>query len=283
MRAAGSIAIVLGALLAGAACSSPGGSDEGRAEPATGREPAAARPLVLATTTSTYDTGLLDHLVPIFEQQTGLTVKTVAVGTGQALELGRRGEADVLLVHAPTKEIEFVSSGHGKNRRAVMHNDFVIVGPGDDPAKVRDGRDAAAALRAVSKAGATWISRGDRSGTHTKEQELWRAAGVVPAGEWFVETGQGMGASLRITDERRGYTLSDRGTFIATAKLGLEVLVEGDPRLFNPYHVIEVVGPKVNRRGAASLADFFVERGTQEAIRDFELKGRQLFAPDALK
>lgn len=241
------------------------------------------RPVVLATTTSTYDTGLLDHLIPRFEKETGLTVKTVAVGTGQALELGRRGEADVLLVHAPVKEQAFVDGGHGKNRKPVMHNDFVIVGPGDDPAGVLGGRDAAAALGALSAARATWISRGDSSGTHTRETELWRAAGIEPSGAWYVETGQGMGASLRIAAERRGYTLSDRGTFIATAKLELEVLVEGDPILFNPYHVIEVTGPNVNAAGAAALAGFFVERQTQEAIGEFEFKGQQLFTPDALR
>ena len=238
---------------------------------------------MLATTTSTYDTGLLDHLIPRFEKETGLTVKTVAVGTGQALELGRRGEADVLLVHAPAKEQAFIEGGHGRNRRPVMHNDFVIVGPREDPAEIRGGRDAAAALTTLSSARAIWISRGDRSGTHTKETELWRAAGVEPAGAWYVETGQGMGATLRIANERRGYTLSDRGTFIATAKLELEIVVEGDSRLFNPYHVIEVVGPNVNAEGAAALAGFFVEPRTQRAIRDFELKGRQLFAPDALE
>jgi tungstate transport system substrate-binding protein len=254
-----------------AACSSGSGGGE--------RE----RPVVLATTTSTYDTGLLDHLIPEFEERTALTVKTVAVGTGQALELGRRGEADALLVHAPALEQAFVADGHGRNRRPVMHNDFVVVGPRGDPAGIRGGRDAPAALKAIAGAGATWISRADRSGTHTKEVELWKAAGIDPAGAWYVETGQGMGASLRVASERQGYTLGDRGTFVATANLELEVLVEGDPALFNPYHVIEVVGPNVNARGAAALAGFLVERTTQEAIGDFRFQGRQLFAPDALE
>jgi tungstate transport system substrate-binding protein len=256
------------------ACSS-GSGPAGDAQP--------ARPIVLATTTSTYDTGLLDQLIPRFEKCTGARVKTVAVGTGQALELGRRGEADVLLVHAPAKEIDFVEAGHGRNRRPVMHNDFVIVGPGADPAGIREGRDATAALKKLSSAQAIWISRADKSGTHTKEIELWRAVEIEPAGDWYVETGQGMGASLRIASERQGHVLSDRGTFIATENLSLEVLVEGDERLFNPYHVIEVVGPSVNAEGAAALAGFFVERETQEAIRDFEFNGRQLFAPDALR
>lgn len=271
------LALALCTAAACGACSS-GGSPTGESQPA---QP--ARPIVLATTTSTYDTGLLDHLIPRFEKRSGAKVKTVAVGTGQALELGRRGEADVLLVHAPSKELEFVEGGHGERRRPVMHNDFVIVGPTEDPAGIRGGRDAASALKALSAARALWISRGDRSGTHTKEIELWRAAGVQPTGDWYVETGQGMGASLRIANERRGYALSDRGTFIATAKLELELLVEGDPRLFNPYHVIEVVGPRVNAEGATALAGFFVERETQAAIRDFEFNGQQLFTPDALK
>jgi tungstate transport system substrate-binding protein len=273
MKAPGWIAIVVLVVAGGIACAS--NTDQ--------EEPKPKRPVVLATTTSTYDTGLLDHLVPQFEKKTGMTVKTVAVGTGQALELGRRGEADVLLVHAPAKEQAFVEAGHGRNRRPVMHNDFVVVGPSRDPAEIRGSADAAAALKTLGAARATWISRGDRSGTHTKEQELWRTAGVDPDGDWYVETGQGMGATLRIADERRGYTLSDRGTFIATAKLELEVLVEGDPRLFNPYHVIEVIGPNVNTVGAAALAGFFVERETQEAIRDYRLGGRQLFTPDAEK
>ncbi|MBW2276399.1 MAG: substrate-binding domain-containing protein [Deltaproteobacteria bacterium] len=265
--------LVAWTVVVGVSCSSGTGPGDQRSE----------RPVVLATTTSTHDTGLLDNLIPKFEEQTGLIVKTVAVGTGQALELGRRGEADVLLVHAPSAEKTFIDDGHGKNRRAVMHNDFVVVGPGGDPARLRGVRDAAAALKTLSVAQATWVSRGDRSGTHTKETELWMAAGVEPAGAWYVETGQGMGASLRIASERRGYTLSDRGSFIATANLELELLLEGDPRLFNPYHVVEVVGPNVNAKGAAALAGFFVERETQEAIRDFKFHGRQLFTPDALE
>lgn len=268
------LAVVVCAALVGGACS-PGGNPAGDPQP--------ARPVVLATTTSTYDTGLLDHLIPRFEKRTGAQVKTVAVGTGQALELGRRGEADVLLVHAPAKELEFVEAGHGKNRRTVMHNDFVIVGPRGDPAGIRGGRDTSIALRALSAGVSIWVSRGDKSGTHTKEIELWRAAGVEPAGDWYIETGQGMGASLRITSERQGYTLSDRGTFIATKNLNLEVLVEGDERLFNPYHVIEVVGPNVNADSAAALAGFFVDQETQQAIRDFQYRGRRLFAPDALR
>lgn len=265
--------------LCGCSASPPEGEETADQEAVAERS---GRPVVLATTTSTYDTGLLDHLVPGFQRATGLTVKTVAVGTGQALEMGRRGEADVLLVHAPTKELEFVAAGHGRGRRPVMHNDFVIVGPREDPAEIRGGADAAAALQAISRASARWVSRSDRSGTHTKELDLWRAAGIEPAGAWYAETGQGMGATLRIASEQRAYALSDRGTFIATENLALEVLAEGDPRLHNPYHVIEVVGAEVNASGASKLAGFFVERGTQEAIRDFRFHGRELFTPDAI-
>jgi len=277
--------VVCASVLVVAACSSGGDTAQSASEPSARARPIgpSPRPVVLATTTSTYDTGLLDHLIPGFEKRSGLTVKTVAVGTGQALELGRRGEADVLLVHAPKEELEFVEAGHGRNRRAVMHNDFVVVGPPGDPAGIRGGRDAAAALGAVARAAAPFVSRADRSGTHTKEHELWQAAGVEPAGAWYAETGQGMGATLRVASEREAYSLSDRGTFIATENLELEVLVEGDPRLFNPYHVIEVVGADVNAEGAAALAGFFVEQGAQEAIRGFEFHGKPLFVPDALE
>jgi tungstate transport system substrate-binding protein len=239
-------------------------------------------PVILATTTSTYDSGLLDSIVPDFKKKTGLTVKTVAVGTGQALELGRRGEADVLLVHAPKVEEAFVAKGHGKNRRPVMHNDFVLVGPKDDPAKIRGMKNAALALVAITKAGVTWASRGDLSGTHHKEKELWEAAGIQPTGSWFMETGQGMGATLRLADEKRAYTISDRGTFLSVDNISLEVLVEGDERLFNPYHVIEVVHTNANKEGGKILAAFFVEPDTQKKIGAFKSKGFNLFKPDAL-
>jgi tungstate transport system substrate-binding protein len=267
------IARVLFATVWVAACSS--GSADGQASP--------DRAVVLATTTSTEDTGLLDRLIPQFEGRSGLTVKTVAVGTGQALEMGRRGEADVLLVHAPARELEFVKNGHGRNRRAVMHNDFVIVGPAADPAGIGGGRDAAAAFRQLAEKRAAFVSRGDGSGTHTKEQALFAAAGVEAAGDWYIEAGQGMGATLRIADGKRAYTLTDRSTLLATANLELQVLVEGDSELENPYHVIEVVGARVNSVGAAALARFFVAQEAQGAIAGFKLEGRQLFVPDALE
>ncbi len=242
-----------------------------------------SKPVVLATTTSTLDSGLLDAIIPSFVKDTGIQVQTVAVGTGQALELGRRGEADVLLVHAPALEKKFVADGHGKKRRPVMHNDFVIVGPQTDNAGVKGTGDAAAALQAIQGKGARWISRGDKSGTHHKEKFLWTEAKIEPAGEWFMESGQGMGATLRIANEKEAYTLTDRGTFLSQKNISLVVLSEGDTRLFNPYHVIEVVGPKVNAAGAKKLADFFVTKETQNKIGSFQSKGEKLFTPDALE
>jgi tungstate transport system substrate-binding protein len=249
--------------------------------PAPAPAPVASRLVILATTTSTADTGLLDVLRPLFEKDSGLRLKAVAVGTGQALELGRRGEADVLLVHAPEQELEFVAAGHGRNRRAVMHNDFVIVGPRADPAGIAGGRDAAAALARIAQGRHPWVSRGDRSGTHTRELALWKAAGVAPGGDWYAETGQGQGATLRVASERLAYTLSDRSTFLATANLDLIVAVEGDDGLLNRYHVIEVVGPKVNTAGGAAFAGFLVSPEAQAAIGAFEARGHRLFSPDA--
>ncbi len=240
------------------------------------------RPVVLATTTSTHDSGLLDYIIPDFEKQTGYQVKIIAVGTGQALEMGRRGEADVLLVHAPAKEKDFVAKGSGKNRRAVMHNDFVIVGSGDDPAGIGSGQDAVEALQKVAAAEAEWISRSDNSGTHSKEKALFKEAGIAPSDKWVIETGQGMGASLQIASERKAYILTDRGTFLATSNLNLKVMVEGDKRLFNPYHVMEVKGDKVNKEGSLELAAFFLNKKVQQKIGSFTRHGRQLFVPDAL-
>jgi tungstate transport system substrate-binding protein len=224
---------------------------------------------------------LLDHLIPLFEKKSGIQVKTVAVGTGQALELGRLGEADVLLVHAPSRERKIVAEGKAANRRAVMHNDFVILGPAADPAGLAGEKDAAAALATIAEKQVAWVSRADDSGTHTKERALWQAAGVAPGGPWFAETGQGMGASLRIASEKKAHILSDRGTFLATDNLELVVLVEGDQRLFNPYHVLEVVGPRVNNDAARALADFFVSAEAQQAIADYRVAGQRLFTPDA--
>ena len=255
---------------------------------AAGSAAAQSRTIVLSTTTSTQDSGLLDMLVPRFERQTGYTVKTISVGTGQALALAARGEADVVLVHAPALEKKYLE-GKLTNRRLVMYNDFVVVGPERDPAGIRGERRAVAALAKIAAAGARFVSRGDRSGTHLLEQALWRQAGVTPAASWYIESGQGMGATLGIADDRRAYTLTDRATLLAFGRrVALEVLVEGDRALFNVYSVLEVPasnGPRVNVAGGKAFADFMVSPETQEAIRAFgaDKFGRALFAPLAGK
>ena len=247
------------------------------------------RPLILATTTSTQDSGLLDVLVPAFGNEADRQVKTVAVGSGEAIELGSRGEADVLLVHSPDDEEEFMASGKGGTRRLVMHNDFVVVGPPDDPAGIR-GMSSTAALERIAQNGeAPFISRGDDSGTHALELKLWDEAGVRPAGSWYQETGQGMGATLRIADQKRAYTVADRGTYLSTEdSTDLDVLVTGEPRLLNVYHVIDVdpgAGPRVNAAGGRAFADWIVSPAAQRMIGAFGRKefGRPLFVPDAGK
>jgi tungstate transport system substrate-binding protein len=234
---------------------------------------ASAASLTLATTTSTQDSGLLDALLPEFEKETGIRVKVVAVGTGQALVLGQRGDADVLLVHARAAEEAFVAQGYGVDRRDVMYNDFVLVGPAADPAGVRGTRTAAAALTQIAGRQATFVSRGDESGTHKKEQELWRAAALQPAGDWYLRAGAGMGEALRIASERGAYTLADRATFLAQRKgLQLTLLLEGDRALFNPYGVI-AVNPKrvpgVNYAGARRFIQFLMSPPAQRLIADF--------------
>ena len=252
--------------------------------------PAAAQgALILATTTSTQDSGLLDVLVPMFQKRTGVSVKTIAVGSGQALAMGRKGEADVLLVHSPEAERAFMAEGAGLRRRLVMHNDFVLLGPAADPAGLR-GKAAPAAFRALAAGSVPFVSRGDQSGTHAAEKKLWKAAGVDPSGRpWYLETGQGMGQTLNIAAEKKACTLSDRGTWLAMRTfLGLAVLVEGDPALANVYHVIELDParwPRVNAGAAQAFADFLVGAQAQEAIRTFgaDRYGAPLFYPDAGK
>ena len=246
------------------------------------------RPVILATTTSTQDSGLLDVLVPRFEKQSGIPVKTVAVGTGQALALGARGEADVVLCHAPDLEKKYVEDGSMIHRRLVMHNDFVIVGPKADPAHVRGVTHAVEAFRKIGGAQATFVSRGDNSGTDILEKKLWKLAAIEPKGAaWVLEAGQGMGATLTIASEKRAYTLSDRGTFLAQrARLELEVLAERDVSLLNVYHVMEVNPekfPKVNHAGGEAFADFLVSSDAQDIVRTFgkEKFGQPLFTPDA--
>jgi len=249
--------------------------------------PPAGKILILATTTSTQDSGLLDELIPRFEKQTGYAVKTIAVGSGQAIAMGRRGEADVLLVHSPEAEKALVADGSGVNRRLVMHNDFILVGPAWDPAGIRS-HTAMEALQRIAATKATFLSRGDNSGTHAMELKLWKAAGLpFEAQAWYQQTGQGMGQTLAIAAEKKAYTLSDRGTYLALQKkLGLAILHEGDPSLRNVYHVIEVNPtrfPKVNATGARAFADFMVSKDVQARIKEFGIAtfGSPLFFPDA--
>jgi tungstate transport system substrate-binding protein len=246
-----------------------------------------SRSVILSTTTSTQDSGLLDVLIPLFEQQSGYSVKTVAVGTGQALTLAGRGDADVVLAHAPNLEKDFVSQGKLLNRRLVMYNDFIIVGPKEDPAKVRAMKSAAAALRAIEQAKAAFVSRGDKSGTHNMELALWKLAGVSPKAPWYIESGQGMGATLGIANERNGYSITDRATYLALSKnLGLPIFVQGDRVLLNIYSVLEVNpanGPRVNVVGGKAFADFMVAPRTQKIIHGFGVDkfGQSLFVPVA--
>ncbi len=244
--------------------------------------------IILATTTSTQDSGLLDVLIPIFENQTGYFVKTIAVGSGQAMAMGQKGEADVLLVHSPDAEKKFIEEGYGVNRRLVMHNDFIIIGPPSDPAKIKGVKSSADALKKIAQTNSLFMSRGDNSGTHAKEKTLWKKAGIIPVGQkWYQETGLGMGQTLSVTSEKKGYTLADRGTYLATKKnLGLEILVEGDASLLNIYHVIEVNSakwPKINAEGAKAFANFMVANKTQKIIKTFGVDkfGSPLFFPDA--
>ena len=246
--------------------------------------------VILATTTSTQDTGLLDTLVPIFEDQSGYHVKVIAVGSGQALAMGERGDADVLLVHAPSSELPLVESGAAINRQLVMHNDFIIVGPESDPAGVKGMTSAADALTAIYDKGATFVSRGDDSGTNKAELALWKKANLDPSGRsWYEESGQGMAATLTIANQKNAYTLSDRGTYLAQQKnLELVILVEGDPALFNVYHVMQVNPDKfdlVNGPGGAAFVEFMVSDATQAIIKDFGVDkyGQPLFIPDAGK
>jgi tungstate transport system substrate-binding protein len=261
---------------------------------AAAAEPAGkgARSIILATTTSTQDSGLLDVLLPVFEKESGYFVKTISVGSGQAMAMGRRGEADVLLVHSPQDEKKFVEEGYGVDRRLVMHNDFVLVGPKADPAGVRGLKTCKEALGKIASKGAPFLSRGDNSGTHAKEKGLWKAVAIEPQGQkWYQQTGLGMGETLNVAAEKGGYTLADRGTFLARDKarpLGLEILVEGEPLLLNVYHVIEVnpaKWPKVNAAGAKAFADFVVSKRAQDIVSRFgvEKVGAPLFIPDAGK
>lgn len=251
---------------------------------------AQTKTIILSTTTSTQDSGLLDVLIPIFEKNTGYFVKTIAVGSGQAMAMGQKGEADVLLVHSPAAEKKFVAEGFGVNRRIIMHNDFVIVGPPEDPIKIKGIKSASEAFKKIASANVLFMSRGDNSGTHAKEKAIWSATRINPEKEkWYQQTGLGMGQTLSVASEKKGYTLTDRGTYLALKKnLSLDILVEGDAILLNIYHVIEVnpnKWPKVNAAGARAFADFMVSKEAQDIIKTFGVDkfGSPLFFPDAGK
>jgi tungstate transport system substrate-binding protein len=245
--------------------------------------------VILSTTTSTQDSGLLDTLVPLFEKKTGFTVKTISVGTGQALALAGRGEADVALVHAPSLERKYVEEGKMQNRRLVMYNDFVIIGPEDDPARIKGMPKAAEALKRIADTQSRFVSRGDKSGTYLLELGLWKQAGIEPTGAWYIESGQGMGQTLGIANDRRAYTITDRGTWLAFQKrISLPIFVEKDKPLLNIYSVMEVNpanGPRVNVVGGQAFADFMVAPDTQAVIRTFGVDryGQPLFVPIAGK
>jgi len=240
-----------------------------------------------ASTTSTQNSGLFDHILPLFKKKTGITVDVVAVGTGAAIEIGKRGDADVVMVHAKEQELKAVEEGFFVNRQDLMYNDFVIVGPPADPAGIKGLKQAAEALRKISGAGHPFVSRGDRSGTHTKELALWTAAGIEPAGRaWYLSVGQGMEKTLRIADEKRAYSLTDRGTWLAVRdKVDLPVLVEGDPVLFNQYGVMAVNPEKhghVRFLEAMEFVNWLVSKEGQEAIASFtDTRGNRLFTPNA--
>jgi tungstate transport system substrate-binding protein len=254
--------------------------------PAQGADPAN---VILSTTTSTQDSGLLDVLIPLFEKHTGYAVKTVSVGTGQALALAAKGDADVALVHAPSLEKQYVADGKLLNRRLVMYNDFVIIGPKDDPAKIKSAKTAFAALKLIEQSKSRFVSRGDNSGTHNLEKSLWKEAGIQPKGDWYIEAGQSMGATLGITNERNAYTITDRGTLLALGKrVNLPILIEGDKALLNIYSVMEVNpanGPRINAGGGKAFADFMVAPQTQDVIKKFGINkfGESLFVPVAGK
>jgi len=259
-------------------------------QPLVNEASAQQKNVILATTTSTQDSGLLDVLIPVFEKKTGYFVKTISVGSGQAIAMGQKGEADVLLVHSPDAEMKIVADGSGINRRLIMHNDFIIVGPASDPAKIKGVKSTQEAFKKIAATQSLFISRGDNSGTHSKEKEIWKAAGVKYEGEkWYQQTGLGMGQTLNVASEKKTYTLADRGTYLALKKrLDLEILAEGDAILLNIYHVIEVNPakfPKVNAAGGKAFAGFMVSKEAQDMIKTFGVDkfGSPLFFPDAGK
>ncbi len=242
--------------------------------------------ITLATTTSTEDSGLLDYILPAFEDETGITVDVIAVGTGQALALGTAGDADVLLVHARTREDEFVETGDGTARYDVMYNDFVIIGPADDPAGIKGMESAPEAFQQIQDSEAQFVSRGDDSGTHTKERAIWAEIGGEPSADWYISAGQGMGAVLNMSGEMQAYTLTDRATYIAQVATGLEleIMVEGDPLLLNPYGIIPVNPEKhegIKAAEAQQFVNWLISVETQELIASYTVNDQQLFFPDS--
>ena len=288
MKAWWIILLVVAVVLAVCNEGSNDGASDPASQPAEEAQAGESKNLILATTTSTENSGLLAEILPEFEAAFDAQVDVVAVGTGQALALGEDGNADVLLVHARAREDAFMEEGHGSRREDVMYNDFVVLGPEADPAGIAGMNEAAAALAAIAEAGAPFVSRGDDSGTHTKEKAIWNVAGVEPAGEWYISAGQGMGAVLTIADEERAYTLSDRATYLARTLEGVDlaILVEGDPVLFNPYGVMTVnpnKGDHIKADLANQFVDWLISVPTQEMIGRFgtEQFDSALFTPDS--
>ncbi len=292
-----SLITILGLLLSACATSTPQAANTAAptSDPPT-RAPASAptkasnggQKIILATTTSTQDSGLLDYLLPMFTQETGINVDVIAVGTGQAIQLGKDGNADVLLVHARSQEDAFMAAGDGTRREDVMYNDFIILGPASDPAKIKGMSSAIEAFKTIADTKSTFISRGDKSGTNTKELAIWKAANITPQGSWYVSAGQGMGEVLTMTDEQQAYTLSDRATYLARTKGGLklEIMVEKDKDLLNPYGVIAVnpnKSPKIQADLATKFIDWIISVPVQEKIAEFGKAdfGQSLFIPDS--
>lgn len=274
--------------LALAGCGDKAADEPKSQEPAEQAAPTPENPqLKLSTTTSTQDSGLLDAILPVFEQETGYKVEVIANGTGAAIKLGETGDVDVILVHARASEDAFVESGYGVDRRDVMYNDFLLIGPADDPAGIKGLTSAAEALTKIANSQSTFVSRGDDSGTHKKELSIWKEAGIEPSGAWYNSVGKGMGDTFRMADEMKGYTLIDRATYLANkGNYSLEPMVEGDKVLFNPYGVIAVNPEKydnVNYEGAEAFISWLVSDETQELIGKFGVDeyGQSLFIPDA--
>lgn len=258
-------------------------------EPTPSEKPAPAE-LILATTTSTQDSGLLEYLLPDFEKEYNVFMKVIAVGSGQAIQMGKDGNADVLLVHSPTAEKTYMEEKHGVRREDVMYNDFIIVGPEEDPAKIKNSATAVDAFKALMNSKSKFVSRGDDSGTHSKEKAIWKAAELEPSGNWYISAGQGMGAVLTMADEEKAYTLADRATYMTQVEKGLElqIMIEGDNQLLNPYGVIAVdpsKSPKINNEVANQFIDWLISDETQKKIADFKKEelGVSLFIPNYKK